>query len=108
RIDDWHAEFADRLAHIGADFHRRGWVLGTSGNFSVVCSPDPLLMAITASGADKGALTREQILMVDERGGVVRGEGRASDELKLHLAAVRVKNAGSVLHTHSVWSTLVS
>jgi methylthioribulose-1-phosphate dehydratase len=97
-----------QLAEIGRYFHGRGWALGTSGNFSAVLSRDPLRMAITASGLDKGALTAEQILTIDESARVVTGNGKPSDETKLHLAVVRQRGAGAVLHTHSVWSTILS
>jgi methylthioribulose-1-phosphate dehydratase len=107
--------FADRrdslaglLAAAGRDFYGRGWVLGTSGNFSAVASRDPLRLLITASGLDKGALTPEDFLEVGERGEVVKGRGRPSDETRLHLAVVRARGAGAVLHTHSVWGTLLS
>jgi methylthioribulose-1-phosphate dehydratase len=96
------------LIEAGREFYRRGWVLGTSGNFSAVIGPEPLRLAITMSGADKGALTDEHILQVDARGEVTHGRGRPSDETRLHLTLVRVRGAGAVLHTHSVWSTLLS
>jgi methylthioribulose-1-phosphate dehydratase len=96
------------LAEAGRDFYRRGWVSGTSGNFSAVASTEPLRLSITASGADKGALNTRHILQIDERGQVTRGRGRPSDEALLHLAVVRARGAGAVLHTHSVWSTLLS
>jgi methylthioribulose-1-phosphate dehydratase len=101
-------EQAVALIEIGKNFYARGWVLGTSGNFSAVLSRAPLQLAITASGNDKGNLMPEQILLVDETGAVIAGQGKPSDETKLHLAAVRLRGAGAVLHTHSVWSTLLS
>jgi methylthioribulose-1-phosphate dehydratase len=103
-----HAGFARLLAAVGREFYGRGWVLGTSGNFSAVSGTDPLRLTITASGADKGALTARHLLQIDERGEVVRGLGRPSDETRLHLSVVRARGAGAVLHTHSVWSTLLS
>ena len=96
------------LAAVGGDFYRRGWVLGTSGNFSVVTNSDPLILAITRSGADKGALTPDHILQIDANGGLTSGSGKPSDEARLHLTVVRERGAGAVLHTHSVWSTLLS
>jgi methylthioribulose-1-phosphate dehydratase len=57
---------------------------------------------------DKGALTPDDILLIDERGEVMSGRGRPSDETLLHLTVVRARGAGAVLHTHSVWSTLLS
>jgi methylthioribulose-1-phosphate dehydratase len=103
-----HEGLARLLAGVGREFYGRGWVLGTSGNFSAVSGTDPLRLTITASGADKGALTADHILQIDERGEVVRGSGRPSDETRLHLSVVRARAAGAVLHTHSVWGTLLS
>jgi methylthioribulose-1-phosphate dehydratase len=103
-----HSTLARSLASVGRDFYGRGWMLGTSGNFSAVSSADPLRLAITASGVSKGAMTSSQILQIDALGAVTRGRGRASDETRLHLTIVRLRGAGAVMHTHSVWSTLLS
>lgn len=108
RVSDPFPELAARLVDVGAGFHRRGWMLGTSGNLSAVVARDPVRLAITRSGVDKGTLTSEQILEVDEAGQVLKGDGKASDETSLHLAIVRRRGAGSVLHTHSVWGTILS
>src|SRR5215467_10845855 len=99
---------ADSLAEIGRGFYARGWVFGTSGNFSAVVSREPLRLAITSTGLDKGGLTPTQFLEIDEAANVMRGKGRPSAEALLHLAIVRSVNAGAVLHTHSVSSTVLS
>jgi methylthioribulose-1-phosphate dehydratase len=99
---------AATLVAIGRRFYARGWVMGTSGNFSIVTSRRPLRLAITSSGAHKGTLMPRQILEIDEHGRVRRGAGRSSAETRLHLAIVRATGAGAVLHTHSVWSTILS
>ena len=96
------------LVEIGKGFYARGWVLGTSGNFSAVISREPLRLAITSTGLDKGSLAPQQFLEMDEAANVVRGEGRPSAEALLHLAIARDVDAGAVLHTHSVWSTVLS
>lgn len=101
-------KIAEELAELGKRFYARGWVLGTSGNFSAVTSRDPLRLAITSTGLDKGALAAAQFLEIDGATKVVKGEGRPSAESLLHLAVVRCANAGAVLHTHSVWSTVLS
>jgi methylthioribulose-1-phosphate dehydratase len=102
------ASAATQIIEIGQDFHRRGWVLGTSGNFSAVLRRRPLLLAITSSGSDKGRLVPSQILEINETDIVPPGEARPSAETPLHFAIVRARNAGAVLHTHSVWSTVLS
>jgi len=102
------AKIAENLAAAGRAFYSRGWALGTSGNFSAVISRDPLHLAITSTGLDKGRLKPEEFLEIDDRREVVHGDGRPSAEALLHLAVVRELNAGAVLHTHSVWSTVLS
>ncbi len=99
---------AEALAEAGRSYCARAWVLGTSGNFSAVVSRQPLRLGITPSGADKGALTSDQFLLIDESAGVLRGRGKPSAEALLHLTIVRLRGAGAVMHTHSVWSTLLS
>lgn len=102
------ADLAVLLAEVGRHCYARGWALGTSGNFSAVVQRDPLRLAITPSGVDKGRLTAEQVVQIDPGGHVVLGSGAASAEASLHVAIVRVRQAGAVLHTHSIWSTLLS
>ena len=102
------SELATHLASAGREFFRRGWVLGTSGNFSAVVSHDPLRLAITSSGVNKGSLTTSDILQVDGEARVIHGNGRPSAETKLHIRVVRLRRAASVLHTHSVWGTMLS
>ena len=101
-------KIAEGLAETGRGFYSRGWALGTSGNFSAVVSREPLRLAITSTGLDKGRLIAAQFLEIDAASSVVRGPGRPSAEALVHLAVVRERNAGAVLHTHSVWSTVLS
>jgi methylthioribulose-1-phosphate dehydratase len=102
------AKLAEELAEIGRNFYERGWVLGTSGNFSAVVSREPLRLAITSTGLDKGKLAPAQFLEMDSDLKIIHGKGRPSAEALLHLAIVRGREAGAVLHTHSVWGTVLS
>ena len=99
-------EAASALVRLGRRFDARNWVLGTSGNFSVVLAREPLTLAITSSAAHKGELSAEAILRVDDAG--VSQTGRPSAETRLHLELTRLRGAGAILHTHSVWSTVLS
>jgi methylthioribulose-1-phosphate dehydratase len=101
-------ELAASLAEAAKGFYERGWALGTGGNFSAVAGSEPLRLVITSSGVDKGRLMADHFVQVDGEGKVVAGEGRPSDETKLHLAIIRHRQAMAVLHTHSVWSTALS
>jgi methylthioribulose-1-phosphate dehydratase len=103
------AEISVRLAEIGRRFDARNWVLGTSGNFSAVVNREPLRLAMTASGMSKGELTADGIVEIDEAGRLTTpGTRRPSAEARLHIEIVRARGAGAVLHTHSMWSTLLS
>ena len=100
---------ADQLAEIGRRLDARDWVLGTSGNFSAVVSRDPLRLAMTCSGASKGNLTAREIVEVDDAGSALRSApGRPSAETLLHVEIARTRGANAVLHTHSIWSTVLS
>ncbi len=99
---------ADQLSEIGRDFYHRGWLYGTSGNLSAVLGSEPLRLAITATGVDKGRLSPSHMLEIDGNGEVIRGVLRPSSETFVHLAIVRNRHAGAVFHTHSVWSTVLS
>jgi methylthioribulose-1-phosphate dehydratase len=103
------SEASSRLVEVGRRFYDRGWVLGTSGNFSLVVGQEPLRLAVTASGAHKGRLGPHEILVIGA-GGLPEGDPaiQPSNECLLHLEVARTRGAGAVLHTHSVWSTLLS
>ena len=83
--------------------------MGTSGNFSAVLSTRPLRLLITPSAAHKGRLAARDLLQIDGDGRVLgRPPGKPSAETRLHLEIVKARGAGAVLHTHSVWSTILS
>jgi len=105
-----HQDQADALRETGRYFHSRGWSLGTSSNYSVVVSRDPLELLVTASGKDKGRLGREDFVLVDSAGRPTGpGQPKPSAETLLHtLLAERLSDVGAVLHTHSVWGTVLS
>jgi methylthioribulose-1-phosphate dehydratase len=106
-LDFEHA--AGQLAEVGGRFDARNWVLGTSGNFSVVLGRDPLRLAMTRSGVAKGSLDLDAIVEIDGDGTVLRPPGASpSAEALLHVEIVRARRAEAVLHTHSVWSTILS
>src|SRR5580704_5951481 len=98
-----------RLQQIGAEFHARGWSLGTSSNYSTVVNREPLQLLLTASGKDKGRLGDDDFVLVDECGRNVDADApRPSAETLLHCVLARHPGVGAVLHTHSVWGTVLS
>jgi len=105
----------DGLRETGQMLHQRGWSLGTSSNYSVVLEHSPLELLLTASGKHKGELTANDFVRVDQSGERIERHGdrfspenRPSAETMLHVVIAKQPNVGSVLHTHSVWGTLLS
>lgn len=104
-----YAEQIDALIEVGQIFWQRGWSVGTSSNYSVVVNRDPLQLLVTASGKHKGRLTRADFVLVDAQGQpTAAGQPKSSAETLLHCVAAAQAGAGAVLHTHSVWSTVLS
>jgi len=104
------------LAAEAARFASFGWMRGTSGNLSVVLSRDPLRLAVTGSGLDKGTLTAADVVVVDAAGepvdlAALPSAGAAppsalaalpSAEAALHARVARLTSAGAVVHVHTV------
>ena len=100
---------AAELAEAGRAFYDRGWVLGTSGNFSMLLARKPMRLCITASGNEKGNLEETHFLELDDDAEILQGFGKPSAETMLHLTIYRlIPKARSILHTHSVWGTILS
>ena len=97
------------LRDIGELFFQRGWSVGTSSNYSVVVHREPIELIVTASGLDKGRLSGHDFVRVDAAGRpVAENQPRSSAETLLHVEIAKQSAAGAILHTHSVWATLLS
>jgi methylthioribulose-1-phosphate dehydratase len=95
------------LADEAARYTSMGWMRGTSGNISVVLDRDPLRLAVTASGLDKGELTAGDHVVIDEDGEPV-GPGVPSAEAGLHARIAAVSGAGAVVHVHALAPVLAA
>ncbi len=99
----------EALRDIAALFWQQGWSRGTSSNYSIVLNRNPFRLLLTASGKDKRRLKPTDFVVVDEAGRLTAAtEERPSAETGLHLVLAQQPGVGSVLHTHSVWGTLLS
>lgn len=64
---------------------------------------------MSPSGVDKGELAPHQVLTIDDNARLVSDHNaKPSDESLLHIRIVNERGAGAVLHTHSVWNTMLS
>ncbi|MCI0412617.1 methylthioribulose 1-phosphate dehydratase [bacterium] len=94
-----------RISHL---FYERRWSLATSSNYSARVDPNTVL--ITASGLDKGKLTEGDLLLIDLEGNPrEESSQKASAETYLHCELYKHDpEIGAVLHTHSVFATVLS
>lgn len=92
------------LAAEAARFAGYGWMRGTAGNLSQVVSRDPLILAVTASGLDKGELTQADVVLVDADGkGIDAADPRKpSAESGLHAHIAARTGATAIFHVHAL------
>lgn len=98
-------ELREQVCEYGRKAIELGLVIGTSGNLSV---RDGDLVAVTPSGAALDRLTPEMCPIVDLDGYLVEGELQPSSETPMHLAVYAATGAQAVVHTHSVFGTVVA
>ena len=98
-----------QLMQAGREFSQRGWVLGAGGNFSLLLARKPMRLVITSGDTGKDSLDETNFLEIDDDAEILQGFGKPSAETYLHLTLYRLlPKARSVLHTHSVWGTILA
>lgn len=95
----------EELCAYGRRAVELGLVIGTSGNLSV---RDGDRVAVTPSGAALDRLTPDMCPVVDVEGHLLEGELQPSSETPMHLAIYETTDARAVVHTHSMFGTVVA
>jgi len=100
---------ATDLSNCIRRIYNRGWCDGTAGNFSVLLEHRPARILMTRTGIDKGRVENDDLVIVDDEGQpVLEGSPQPSSEALLHTTIYRETDAQAILHTHSLWGTLLS
>lgn len=87
------------LVEVCRRLHDRNLIGAGEGNVSCRLGKDRLL--VTPSGVGKGSLRPGDLVVVDGSGRRIRGRGRPSTELRMHLAAYEARSdVGAVVHAH--------
>jgi L-fuculose-phosphate aldolase len=95
------------LVEVGRRMHEKGLVAGVDGNLSILLGPDTLL--ITPSGAAKGRLSEEDLVLVDLEGKVVSGNRQPSSEMLMHLFVYKRRpDVKACCHAHPPYATAFS
>jgi L-fuculose-phosphate aldolase len=93
-----------QICRIGRWMYSRGHVVASEGNLSVRLDERQIL--VTPSGKCKGRLVMEDLLVTNLGGEVVRGEGRPSSELMMHLLYYRSRpEVRAICHAHPPTAT---
>jgi methylthioribulose-1-phosphate dehydratase len=100
---------AELIVGLCRQFYELGWVSGTGGGVTV---REGNRLYIAPSGVQKERLVTADIFVTDEEGRVVRSPAREGLRLSactpLFLHAYRMRNAGAVIHSHSMHAMLAT
>jgi methylthioribulose-1-phosphate dehydratase len=100
---------ADLICDLGREFYRLGWATGTGGG---ICIREGEHVVIAPSGVQKERMTPEQMFTIALDGSIVSGPSdpslRPSECTSLFMAAIRRRNAGAVIHSHSIHAMLAT
>jgi len=97
-------ELRQEICTVGRWMYERSFAVACEGNLSVRLGPDRIL--VTPSGACKGRMAPEDLLITDLNGDVVRGTGRPSSEMPMHLLYYRSRpEVRAVCHAHPPTAT---
>ncbi len=102
-----------RICELCRQFYDLGWVSGTGGGISIR-GPEGIFMA--PSGVQKERIRAEDVFLLDgaslEQPKVLRAavdpDLKMSECQPLFFNAYRLRGAGAVLHSHSVWAVLAA
>ena len=95
------------IVTICQHLYQRGFIAGTEGNVSVRATADRLW--ITPSGAHKGFLRPEDLLLLETSGQVCLGSGQPSSETPMHLMIYRCRpDVQAIVHAHPPIATALT
>lgn len=91
--------FSDALIEAGHALHQKGLLPACAGNLSVRWGDQ---IAITASGAHKGYLTRQDLLLTDLQGNPHNPKQTPSSDTRLHTLIYSLfPQTGAAVHVHT-------
>ena len=104
KLSDWKQELVDCIHFL----HAKGWAPATSSNYSFRLPESPSIQ-ISASGKDKGTFALSDLMEIDLQGQPISDSRKPSAETLLHtLIYSRLSGVHCVLHTHTVYNTVLS
>jgi len=100
---------ASLICDLARQFYDLGWVTGTGGG---ICIRENDRVIIAPSGVQKERMTPDQMFTFSIDGTLLESPGdpelRPSECTALFMAAIRHRDAGAVIHSHSINAMLAS
>jgi methylthioribulose-1-phosphate dehydratase len=97
------------ICELARQFYDLGWVTGTGGG---ICIREGDRVIVAPSGVQKERMSPEQMFTLAIDGTVIDRPAdaslRPSDCSSLFLAAIRLRDAGAVVHSHSIHAVVAS
>lgn len=88
-----------QIVNAGKKLAERFFVASNDGNISAKLDDNTIL--ITPTGINKGEVVPDQIVKVDPDGNVLEGHMKVTSEIKMHLAAYRIRpDIKAIVHAH--------
>jgi methylthioribulose-1-phosphate dehydratase len=97
------------ICELARQFYDLGWVTGTGGG---ICIREGDRVTVAPSGVQKERMTADQMFTIALDGSIIERpldrSLRPSECSSLFLAAIRLRDAGAVIHTHSMHAMLAT
>jgi L-fuculose-phosphate aldolase len=89
-----------RIAHL---CYQRNLLVALDGNLSARLPSGHILC--TKAGCHKGFLTEDDLVVIDKKGKMLRGSGRPTSEMAMHIACYNARpDINAVVHAHPPYS----
>jgi len=97
------------VCELARQFYELGWATGTGGG---ICIREGQRVVVAPSGVQKERMTPEQMFTFSIDGSLVSRPAdaalRPSECTSLFMAAIRLRDAGAVIHSHSIHAVVAS
>ena len=99
----------NELQRVGELSWQRGWNRCISGSYSVIVNHNPKKLLISSGGKNSGLSQRTDLALVDAEGRPIDPDQpvQTADGI-LHCLVAEDDAVGAVLHTQSIWTTILS
>jgi methylthioribulose-1-phosphate dehydratase len=100
---------ASLVCDLARQFYELGWATGTGGG---ICIRDGEHVIVAPSGVQKERMTPDQMFTLSIDGSLINRPAdaslRPSECTSLFMAAIRLRDAGAVIHSHSIHAVIAT